>query len=188
MDFLVPKATPNLVQPFKGHWLKEVPHQGAVCVCVCDVGVCGRVVHVYKHAVACIHVYPCRSQSRTPDIFLYCSPLYCVETTLSGSVTQKLVQGVSPKITCLCTSVLGYRHTKACTAFPTDPGIQIQVLTFGEEVSSPTERSPSPLRKHCCVGLVTSCLQESLGGLFFESILLIHSQSEKGTALYNEWI
>ena len=25
MNFLVPKATPNLVQHLKGHWLKEVP-------------------------------------------------------------------------------------------------------------------------------------------------------------------
>ena len=26
MHFLVPKAMPNLVQPLKGHWLKEVFH------------------------------------------------------------------------------------------------------------------------------------------------------------------
>lgn len=25
MHLLVPKATPNLVQPLKGHWLKEDP-------------------------------------------------------------------------------------------------------------------------------------------------------------------
>ena len=94
---MVPKATPNLVQPLKGHWLKEVPHQCAVCVCVCVVyvqcvvcvrGVCGRVVHVYKHEVACIHVYPCRSQSRTPDIFLYRSPLYYIEKALRISDSE----------------------------------------------------------------------------------------------------